>query len=350
MTGADATRKAATRSRRLVATAAVNGSLVVAEILAGLAAHSAALLSDAAHNLSDVAAVVLSLAAVRWALRPRSELRSYGNHRGTILAALANATVLAVVTCAIVALAVDRLVHPSAVHGALMIEVAGAALVVNAVAVWVLREPGHDLNIRSIALHMSADAAAAAAVVVAGIVVATAGERADLADPAASLAVAVFVLVQAVRVVRESADVLLESTPPDVDLAALRTALTSVTGVAEVHDLHVWSLSSDYRALSAHMVLTGHPSLEEAQAVGANVREEVSPRFGIAHATFEMECERCDDELADPCAVDEALAVAVAVGVPSRETGNEVADREIGARPERSGRRAHRAGTRSDPE
>jgi cobalt-zinc-cadmium efflux system protein len=300
-----ASRRAAVRQRRLATAAAVNGALVVVEVAAGIVAHSSALLSDAGHNLADVAAVALSLAAVRWALRPRSELRTYGNHRGTILAALANATVLAVVTCAIVALAVDRLVHPVAVHGALMSVVAGAALVVNGAAALVLREPGRDLNLRSVALHMTADAASAAAVVVAGLVVVVAGQRADLADPAASLTVAALVLVQAVRVLRESADVLLESTPSDVDLGELRAALSSVEGVGEVHDLHVWSLSSDYRALSAHLVLTGHPSLEEAQAVGGVARDRVTRCFGIAHTTFEMECERCDDRHADPCGVEE---------------------------------------------
>ncbi len=313
MTQSVADRRASARMRRLAAAAAVNGALVVVEIVAGVAARSSALLADAGHNLADVAAVGISLAAVRWALRPRSALRTYGNHRATILAALANATVLAVVTCAIVALAVDRLLHPVTVHGALMAEVAGAALVVNGAAALVLREGGRDLNLRSVALHMSADAVSAAAVVVAGVVLAVVGHGADVADPAASLLVAGLILVQAVRLMRESADVLLESTPSDVDLGDVRGVLTSVEGVGEVHDLHVWSLSSDYRALSAHLVLTGHPSLEDAQAVGGVARERVTQRFGIAHTTFEMECERCDDEHADPCGIDEPAVAPGAV-------------------------------------
>jgi cobalt-zinc-cadmium efflux system protein len=289
-----------------VAAGVATGALVVAEIVAGLSAHSSALLADAGHNLADVGAIALSLAALRWALRPRSDLRTYGNHRGTILAALANATALALITCAVVVLAVYRLLHPVAVQGALMSEVAGAALVVNALAALALREPGRDLNLRGAALHMAADAGASAGVVVAGIVVALAGRRADLADPAAALAVSLFILIQAVRLVRESVDVLLESAPADVDLKELREALTSVEGVGEVHDLHVWSLSSDYRALSAHLVLTGHPTLEAAQLIGAAAREQVASRFDLAHTTFEMECERCDDRLVDPCSGDDA--------------------------------------------
>jgi cobalt-zinc-cadmium efflux system protein len=321
VTAAAGTWTTRTRSRRLVVAACLNGALVVAEVVGGIVAHSSALLSDAGHNLADVAAVGLSFAAVQWALRPRTELRTYGNHRGTILAALANAVLLAVVTCAIVALAIERLLHPVVVHGALVSEVAGAALVVNALAALALREPGRDLNMRSVGLHMAADAAASAAAVVAGLVLVVSGQRAAAADPAAAMAVALVILVQAVRVVRESANVLLESTPSDVDLGELRAALTAVEGVGEVHDLHVWSLSSDYRALSAHLVLTGHPSLEGAQAVGAAVRGQVGPRFGIAHTTFEMECERCDDELDDPC------PAVPGAGVPDASAAARVAPR-----------------------
>lgn len=295
------------RTARLASALGVNVALVVAEVAAGTAAHSTALLADAGHNLSDVAAIGLSLAAVRWALRPRSAARTYGNHRATILAALANAALLAVVTCAVAALGALRLAHPSGVHGTLVAAVGAAALVVNGLAALVLRERGNELNMRSAFVHMAADAAASAVVVVAGVVVAVVGPRADLADPAASLAVAAIILVEAVRIMRASADVLLESTPGDVDLGEVRATVTTMPGVDEVHDLHVWSLSSEYRALSAHLVLTGHPTLEEAQAIGADVRTRVGERFGIAHTTFEMECERCEADDADPCGVDAPL-------------------------------------------
>ena len=306
-----------TRAVRLRITLGLNAGLVVGELVAAALARSAGLVSDAGQNLADVAAVVLALSALRWAARPRSEARSYGNHRATILAALANAALLAVVTVAVGALGIARLVHPVAVDGPVVAAVAGAAIVANGAAALVLHRAGSDLNVRSIALHMGADAAASGAVLVAGLVVAIAGRGAERADPAASLAVAALVLVQAVRIVRDSATVLLESTPSDVDLSELRGAVTDVSGVDEVHDLHVWSLSSDYRALSAHLVLSGHPTLEEAQAVGGLVRDRVEERFAIAHTTFEMECERCDEETADPCATDEVLATGAAVGGPS---------------------------------
>ncbi len=302
------------RSTRLTVALAVNLALVAAELVAGLTAHASALLADAGHNLTDVAGLVAALLALRWAARPRSATRSFGNHRATILAALFNAVTLALITAAIVGLSVARLVHPVTVNGAWLASIAAVALVVNAAAALLLRDQGGDLNMRAAMTHMAADGLAAALALIAGIVIVVAGHRANLADPAASLAVSLLIVVQAQRLVRASAEVLLESTPADVDLAALRTAITDVGGVAEVHDVHVWSLSSEIRALSAHLVLEGHPSLEEAQARGELVRAAVVGRFGLAHTTLELECERCTDDIEDPCGMDELPAPIAARG------------------------------------
>jgi cobalt-zinc-cadmium efflux system protein len=303
-----------TRTGRLVGALVVNGALVAGQIAAGLVAHSTGLLADAGHNLADVAAVTLSLLAVRWALRPRSEARSFGNLRGTILAALVNAGTLVAVTVAIVAAAVWRLAHPVHVDGGVVSAVAAAALIANGAAALLLHEGGRDLNMRSALLHIVGDAAASFLVLVAGVVImATGGGGWDRLDPLASIVVAGLVALQAASIMRESADVLLESTPADIDLVSLRCAITSVPGVGELHDLHVWSLSSEVRALSGHLVMTGHPTLEEAQEVAGRVRCAVDVPFGIAHATFELECERCvDEEAGDPCGMDEVPRPAAA--------------------------------------
>lgn len=295
-----------TRSARLGAALAVNIVLVAGQVVAGVAAHSTSLLADAGHNLTDVAGIAISLLAVRWAMRPPSEERSFGNHRSTILAALVNAGSLAAVTVAIVAESIYRLVHPEDVDGGIVMVVAAAAVLANFGAALLLRDGSHDLGMRSVLTHMVADVAASGCVLVAGLViVVTGGGGWDRVDPVASLLVAVLIVVQAVRLLRESTEVLLESTPPDVDLAALRKVITGVPGVDELHDLHVWSLSSELRVLSAHLVLSGHPTLEEAQAVGGRVRAEVVGPFDIAHTTFELECERCVDEIGDPCGMDD---------------------------------------------
>ncbi|MHB8219459.1 MAG: cation diffusion facilitator family transporter [Acidimicrobiales bacterium] len=300
-----------TRTGRLVAALAVNGALVAGQVVAGIVAHSSSLVADAGHNLTDVAAIAISLLAVRWALRPRSEARSFGNHRGTILAALVNAAILAVVTAAIVAESVNRLLHPVHVDGGVVVVTAAVAVVANGCAAVIVSDHSRDLNMKSAVVHMISDAAASLCVLVAGaVIVATGGGRWDRVDPVASLVVAVVIVGQAAHLVKASTDVLLESTPSDIDVPSMRRVILGVPGVGDVHDLHVWSLSSEVRALSAHVVMTGHPSLEEAQAVGALVKGRIAGPFDIAHTTLELECERCTDDL-DPC--------DMSISVPTRE-------------------------------
>jgi cobalt-zinc-cadmium efflux system protein len=301
------------RSRRLMVALVINVALVAVQAVAAARAHSTGLLSDAGHNLTDVAAIGLSLLAVRWAVRPRSASRSFGNHRGTILAALVNAVALAVVTVVIVMVSVERLIHPRPVDGGLVAVVAAVAIAANLGSALVLRDGSRDLNMRTAMMHMLADVVSSVVVLVAGAIIWATGGGWERLDPAAALVVAALIVVEAVRLSKESIDVLLESTPSDVDPDRLRQAMRDVGGVADVHDLHVWSLSSEVRALSAHLVLQGHPTLEEAQVVGVELRRRVEGPFGIAHSTFELECERCTDEREDPCTMDEVFAVPASV-------------------------------------
>jgi len=310
--------RTARRSRRLSITLGLNAVLALTQVVAGVAAHSMGLLADAGHNLTDAAGIAVSLVAVRLTLRPRSASRSFGWHRGPILAALVNAAVIAVVTVAIAAGSIERLVHPRAVHGAVVLVVAAVAFVVNAGAALVLREDTADLNMRSAFLHMGGDALGSLAVLVAGIVL-VADPSLERVDPIAALAVGVLILVEALRILRATMAVLLESVPEDIDLGELTAAMGAVAGVAEVHDLHVWSISSDLRALSAHVVLTGHPTLEEAQVVGDRVKAALAGSFAIAHSTLELECERCVDGEVDPCLVD-------ALGAPADQAADRPGD------------------------
>jgi len=308
------------RTRRLTISVGLTAALVVVQIGFGLVAHSTGLVADAGHNLADVGALVLSLVAVRFAVRPPSAERSFGNHRATILAALANASLIAVVTVLIVIDSVHRLGHPEPVQAGIVVVVASFGLVVNAVAALFLRDGSADLNMRSAALHMAGDALASLAVVMAGVVLLFAPSATWL-DPVSALVVAAIIVTQAFGVFRGGIAVLLESTPSDVDLRQLTEAMSRVPGVGEVHDLHVWSLSSDMRVLSAHMVLTGHPTLEEAQVVGDRVKSAIAGPFSIAHSTLELECERCNED-DDPC------GMAPAVGAGSlRHTGPSPTDR-----------------------
>ncbi|MHB1502784.1 MAG: cation diffusion facilitator family transporter [Acidimicrobiales bacterium] len=295
--------RSANRSRRLVVALLLNIALVAVQVAAGLRAHSMGLLADAGHNLTDAAGIALALLAVRWAMRPRSPEHSFGYHRGTILAALANAATIGAVTVVIVIESVRRLVHPVQVHGGIVIIVAALALVLDALAAIVLRRDVSDLNMRAATLHMAGDALASLAVLAAGIALVV-YPSAAWADPASSLVVSVLIVIEAWSLLRSAVGILLESSPPDVDLDTLESAMRSVEGVAEVHDLHVWSLSSEVRALSAHVVVSGHPSLEEAHCVGEHVKSSVSDQFAIAHATVELECEPCVEPGTDPCLIE----------------------------------------------
>jgi cobalt-zinc-cadmium efflux system protein len=295
------------RSHRLAVSLALNAGLVVALVVFGIRAHSSGLMADAGHNAVDVGALALSLVAVRLSLRPPNAARSYGNHRATILAALANAVLIAGVTVLIVVDSVHRLSHPVPVRAGLVVVVASFALVVNGAAALVLRDRSNDLNMRSALLHMVGDALASLAVV-AGAAVLLVVPSATWLDPVSALVVAGIIAYQAVGVLRTSVSVLLESTPTDVDLDHLTGTMGRVPGVGEVHDLHVWSLSSEMRVLSAHLVLTGHPTLEEAQVVGEQVKAAIAGPYGIAHSTLELECERCLDGDLDPCRMESAEA------------------------------------------
>jgi len=302
-----------TRDRRLGIALALNVALVAGQVFYGVAAHSLGLLADAGHNLTDAGAVAISLLAVRIARRAPDEAKSFGYHRATILAALVNSASLIAVSGFIGFEAVRRLSNPQPVRGGLVVTVGLAAFAANGVAALVLRERRPDANMQSAVLHMAGDAGASIGVVLAGSVIALTGGNVWI-DPAVSIAVALLIAVKAWGLVRGTADVLLEATPKDMSLERLRAAIAQVGGVAEAHDVHVWSLSSELRALSARVVVEGHPTLEEAQVVGGAVRRVLEHDFAVAHATIELECERCADEDDSGCGLDDLEAAAARGG------------------------------------
>jgi cobalt-zinc-cadmium efflux system protein len=300
------------RERRLRLALGLNLGIVGLQVVAGLTARSLGLLADAGHNLTDVAALVVSLVAVRLARRPPTASRSFGFHRGTILAAQVNAVMILLVCAGVAVESIRRLGHPGQVEGGLVVVAALVGAAANFGAAALLRETGHahvhggpdhdhgadehdpagDLNMRSALLHLVGDALASVVVALAGaVILLTVGW--EWLDPAASLAICLLIGVQGWRLLRETAEVLLEATPAGLDLDALAAEMVGVDGVETVHDLHVWTLSSDVRALSAHVVLEGHPTLEEAQVVGERVKVLLRSPHRIAHATLELECEAC---------------------------------------------------------
>ena len=291
------------RERRLAIVITLNVAIVAAQAVTGVIAGSLGLLADAGHNLADVGAVALSLWAVRLSRRRPTASRSVGWHRSTVLAAQANAAAILGVTALIVFVALRRLGDSVEVRGGVVMVTALVALAGNAFSVLLLRDTHHDLNMRSALLHMVGDVAASAGVAVAGFVIFVSDGN-YWVDPVVSLVVGLLIAVEAVRLLRATTDVLLEATPSGLDIDELVEAVGADPNVDDVHDVHAWALSSDVHALSAHVVMNGHPTLEEAQVVGDRLKRLIADRFGIAHATLELECEPCMDDDRDPCAMD----------------------------------------------
>lgn len=278
--------------------AALNAGFVVAEVVFGLAAHSVALLADAAHNLGDVLGLLLAWGAVWLGRRRPTRERTYGYGRSSILASLTNAVVLLVGVGAIVVEAAQRIaagVPPGQVGGKTVMLVAATGIVVNGVTAWLFaRGRKGDLNVRGAFLHMAADAAVSAGVVVAGLVILLTGWA--WLDPVVSLGIAALILVSTWGLLRDSVNLALDKVPEGVNAEKVRAYLTALPGVTEVHDLHIWGLSTTETALTAHLV---RPGLGTDDALLRRVCDELRDRFGVGHATVQVE----QGDPAQPCAL-----------------------------------------------
>jgi len=266
---------------------AANAGYTLLQVVVGLLAGSVALLADAGHNLSDVLALGVALGAHALAARPAAGRHTFGFRRAEVLAALVNAVSIVAVAAVIAVEAVRRLDDPPDVPGAWLALVAAGGIVVNLGSAWLIHRaagPGADLNMRASFLHLVGDAAASLGVLVAGLLVLGLGW--DLADPVIALGIAVLVLVTAWGVLRDCVLVLLESAPAGVDPDEIGRALAGVAGVEEVHDLHVWSIASDFPALAAHVVVADGC---DPRAVRRALARVLHDRFGITHTTLQVE-------------------------------------------------------------
>ncbi len=280
--------------RRLLASAALNGVITLAEFFGGLFSGSLALLSDAAHNLSDVAAVVLALWARRFSRRPPTMRHTYGFKRAEVLAALANAAVLIAVTALIAREAFVRLLHPEPVQQGLMLAVAVVALVANVGSVFLLKHHDKDdVNVRSAFLHMAQDALASLAVVIAALLAHT---RLGLfVDPAAALLVGLAVLRSALSLVWETVSTLMEGAPQDVDLEAVVAGVARVFPAARFHHVHMWQNGPGQRLLTAHVTLQSNMDGAAIEALFEQIKEMLHEKWGVTHATLEPEVSGCGE-------------------------------------------------------
>jgi len=269
---------------------ALNTAFVVVEATFGFLSGSMALVADAGHNLSDVLGLLIAWAASIAARRPASARFTYGLKSSTILAALANAMLLLIAIGAIAFETVHRLVVPLEPQGEVMIWVAGVGIAINtATALMFMRGSKHDLNIRGAFLHMAADALVSAGVVVAGAAILLTG--AHWIDPLASLLILAVIAGGTWGLLRDSVKMGLSAVPDRVDDGAVRTFLLGLPGVARVHDLHIWSLSTTETALTAHLVMPGgHPG----DSFLHDAAEELEHHHAIGHVTLQVETGEAD--------------------------------------------------------
>jgi cobalt-zinc-cadmium efflux system protein len=279
--------------RRAGIAAVLTGLLMLAEVVGGIAAGSLALLADAGHMLADCASLALAWLAFRLARRPADWKRTYGFDRFSVLVAFVNGLALFVVAGWIVIEAADRLRHPVPVEGGLMLWVAVAGLLVNLVALWILRrgDAPSNLNMRAATLHVVGDLLGSVATIAAAIIILTTGATA--ADPILSVLVAVIILRAAFDVVRESGHILLESTPAGLDVRVLKADLEGhIAEVVDVHHVHAWSITEERPMITLHARVSDNAAPD---AVAAKIKDRLKVQFGIGHATVEVEHGACKD-------------------------------------------------------
>lgn len=277
---------------------AVTLAYIVLLVIAGIRAHSLALLSEAGHNLTDFLALLMSWGAVYLQGRPPSARKTFGYNRAGVLAAFVNGLTLVLISFYIWYEAFKRLQSPVEVNAHLMIWVAAAGVVMNGGIALLLMRGHRDLNVRSALLHEIGDTLSTAAVIAGGVAIAFTGQH--WIDPALSVGIGVMILWSSIGIIRESLNILLEGTPSGMDLERIEHAISDVSGVESVHDLHIWSIGSDTYSLSCHVGICDMPASESAVILEA-VRSMLGQKFQIHHTTIQFELKVC--EVSDGCVI-----------------------------------------------
>lgn len=281
------------REKKLLLILAFNVCLMVLEAVGGVVSGSLALLSDAGHMLTDSLAVFLSYLAIHWSRRPANHRKTFGYHRAEILVALANGVALALIAGYIFYEAVLRFFHPREIQTDILLAIAAVGLAGNLFGLFILKGESHEnLNVRSAFFHILADTLSSVGVIAGGVIIWFTGWY--LVDALIGVLIGGIVLRGAVDLVMESGEILLEATPRDIELEGLRREVQKIDGVEDLHDIHIWTIGSGMRALSAH-VLTADISTRESQEIACRIRAVLAGQFNIVHTTLEMECESCGD-------------------------------------------------------
>lgn len=273
--------------KQLITVLVLTGSYLVAEVIGGIVTGSLALLADAGHMLTDVGGLALALFAINMTQKAASSKRTYGYYRAEILAALTNAVVLIGISLYILYEAYQRFRNPPEVSSKVMLIVACIGLIINIIGMLILRKGSQEsLNMKGAYFEVLSDMLTSIGVIIAAIIMLTTGWY--YADPIISAGIGLFILPRTWILLKDAVGVLLEGTPADVNVDELRSAILKVSGVQSVHDLHVWSLTSGYNAMSVHVVIKKE---NELNAMLADINNSVTQNFKIAHTTIQLETE-----------------------------------------------------------
>lgn len=277
--------------RRLALSLGITLAFVVVEVVAGYLANSLALLTDAAHNFTDVLALALTWWALWITAKPANSGKTYGYHRAGILVALFNSTTLVIISLGIFYEAWKRFINPPEVQSGILIGVGVLAVAINLVTALLIRHGSDkDLNLRSAFLHLMGDVISTVGAVIAGIVIRFTGL--NWVDALVSVLIGLLILWNAWGILKESLGILMESSPHDVDMEKLENDMLAVEGVRGVHDLHVWSITTTLRTLSAHVV-TDDISISQGAGIQADMNRVLADKHAITHATLQLECLNC---------------------------------------------------------
>src|SRR5216684_3082940 len=285
-------------SRILQVSLAATAGYIVLLVIAGIRAHSLALLSEAGHNLTDFVALLLSLLAVYLHSRPPSATHTYGYHRAGVLAALVNSATLVAISFLIFYEAVRRIQQPQPVQAQVMMWVAAAGVVMNGAIAFMLYRTDRDVNVRSALLHEIGDTLSTAAVIGGGWAILVTGQ--SWIDPALSFGIGALILSSSFGIMRETLNILLEGTPRGMKLERVEAAIRKIDGVNDVHDLHVWNLGSETRALSCHISIADIPP-SVSERILRDVKACLHHDFRIDHTTIQFENVVC--EVAHGCVI-----------------------------------------------
>lgn len=282
------THEITTLSRAFVLGIVLNALFVAVELSAGLLSGSLGLISDAGHNLSDVASLALSMLAFHLSRRKATRHYTYGYQKSTVVVSLLNAIILMIAVGCILMECVDKLLHPRPVDGGVILWVAAVGVVVNAFTAWLfIKDKDHDLNVKGAYLHMAADALVSVGVVVSGIIISFTGWY--VIDPIIGVVVAIVIIISTWNLLYGSVRLSLDGVPRETDYKAVLAALQSQEGVEGVHHLHIWAISTTETALTAHVVLRDMAQMEE---VKKSLKEKMQA-MEIHHVTLEFESKGC---------------------------------------------------------